>query len=149
MNCTATVTPSHGPGRGPAPLGNSPEAQAGARGTEEGTGGESKEEERKGRPGPFKLDSRGYSAFQYILYGQAPETNRCGSRSLRTQAKPKKGGPRPFWPRPAPRGAGNAPCANPLKSLFRTLPYAGPTSYELACLLELPTLGLLPCELAS
>ena len=27
--------------------------QAGARGTEEGTGGESKEEEKKGQPGPF------------------------------------------------------------------------------------------------
>ena len=53
MNCTATVTPSHGPGPGPAPLGNSPEAQAGARGTEEGTGGESKEEEKKGQPSPF------------------------------------------------------------------------------------------------
>jgi hypothetical protein len=55
MNRTATVTPSHGPGPGPgpAPLGDSPEAQAGARGTEEGTGGESKEEEKKGQPSPF------------------------------------------------------------------------------------------------
>ena len=53
MKCprAATDTPSHGPG--PAPLGDSPEAQAGARGTEEGTGGESKEEEKKGQPGPF------------------------------------------------------------------------------------------------
>ena len=47
MNRTATVTvtPSHGPGPGlgPAPLGDSPEAQAGPgeRGTEEGTGRES------------------------------------------------------------------------------------------------------------
>ena len=59
MNRTATVTvtPSHGPGPGlgPAPLGDSPEAQAGPgeRGTEEGTGRESKEEEKKGQPSPL------------------------------------------------------------------------------------------------
>ncbi len=47
MKCTATDTPSHGPG--PAPLGDSPEAQAGGRGTEEGTGGESKEEKKDGQ----------------------------------------------------------------------------------------------------
>ena len=56
MNWTATVTPSHGPGPVPGRLHwaeSSPEAQAGARGTEEGTGGESKEEEKKGQPSPF------------------------------------------------------------------------------------------------
>jgi hypothetical protein len=57
MNRTATVTPSHGPGPGPfpAPPGDSPEAQAGERGTEEGTGRESKEEEKKGQPSPLNL----------------------------------------------------------------------------------------------
>ena len=51
MNWTATVTARARPGL--APLGDSPEAQAGARGTEEGTGGESKEEEKKGQPSPL------------------------------------------------------------------------------------------------
>ena len=56
MNRTATVTPSHGPGPGPgpgpAPPGDSPEAQAGERGTEEGTGGLSKEVEKDGQASP-------------------------------------------------------------------------------------------------
>ena len=101
MNRTATVMPSHGPGPGPgpAPLGDSPEAQAGARGTEKGTGGESKEEEEEGQPSPLsREDCRGYSAFQYILHSQAPETNRCASRlattasALRASAAPQPGG---------------------------------------------------------
>ena len=56
MNCTATqLSRKSRPGSRPAPLklGGSPEAQAGARGTEDGTGGESKEEEKKGQPSPF------------------------------------------------------------------------------------------------
>ena len=51
LHCDSAVNASHGPG--PAPLGDSPEAQAGARGTEEGTGGKSKEEEKEGQPSPF------------------------------------------------------------------------------------------------
>jgi hypothetical protein len=99
-----------------APLGDSPEAQAGARGTEDGTGGESKEEEKKGQPSPlFREDCRGYSAFQYILHSQAPETTRCASRFALTPQKESLGhsglgSPRGAWER-----------ANPPKSLFRTL----------------------------
>jgi hypothetical protein len=56
-----------------------------------------------------------YSAFQYILYGQAPETNRCASRFA---LRPKKeilghsglAPPSAGWER-----------ANSEKSLFRTL----------------------------
>ena len=90
----SAVTQVTAPG-GPAPLklGGSPEAQAGARGTEEGTGGESKEEEEEGQPSPLsREDCRGYSAFQYILHSQAPETNRCASR-FATAASAQGGGP--------------------------------------------------------
>ena len=52
MNCTATqLSRKSRPGSGST--GHSPEAQAGARGTEEGTGGKSKEEEKEGQPSPF------------------------------------------------------------------------------------------------
>ncbi len=57
MNCTATqLSRKSRPGSRPAPLklGGSPEAQAGARGTEEGTEGESKRRRRRrGSPAPF------------------------------------------------------------------------------------------------
>ena len=48
-DCHAKSRPGPRPGSGST--GDSPEAQAGARGTEEGTGRESKEEEKKGQPG--------------------------------------------------------------------------------------------------
>ena len=119
MNCTATqLSRKSRPGSRPAPLklGGSPEAQAGARGTEEGTGRERKEEEKKGQPSPLsREDCRGYSAFQYILHSQAPETDRCASRFAPTPQKESLGhsglgSPRGAWER-----------ANPPKSLFRTL----------------------------
>ncbi len=37
------------------------------------------EKQRKLRP-PFWPDPGGYSAFQYILLGRIPKTNRCASR---------------------------------------------------------------------
>ncbi len=66
------------------------------------------------------IDSRGYSALQYTLHGQDPETNRRASRFALTPKKESLGHsglgpPEGGWKR-----------ANPPKSLFRTLPYAGP-----------------------
>ena len=49
-DCHAKSRPGPRPGSGST--GDSPESQAGARGTEEGTGGESKEEEKEGQPCP-------------------------------------------------------------------------------------------------
>jgi len=44
-----------------------------------------KGEEKTSQLGPsFSAKSRGYSAFQYILPVQAPETNRCASRFAAT-----------------------------------------------------------------
>ncbi len=45
-----------------------------------GKGGEEEREMRASSSPPFWANSRGYSAFQYILRGLAPETNRCASR---------------------------------------------------------------------
>ena len=56
-------------------------------------------EEERSQLGPsFSAKSWGYSAFQYILPCQAPETNRCASRfattasALRASAAPQPGG---------------------------------------------------------
>jgi hypothetical protein len=52
MKCTATVTPSHGPGP-PGSTGRFPGSSGRGPGNGGGTGGESKEEEKKGQPSPF------------------------------------------------------------------------------------------------
>ena len=110
---------SHGPGPPAAPLklGGSPEAQAGARGTEEGTEGESKRRRRRrGSPAPFLGKITGAIVhFSTSCTARPPKTDPCASRFALTPQKESLrhsglGSPREAWER-----------ANPPKSLFRTL----------------------------
>ncbi len=53
---------------------------------------QSKEEEKEGQPSPLSGKiPRGYSTFQCILLGQAPETDRCVSRFAPTPKKERPG----------------------------------------------------------
>ena len=118
MNCTATQLSRKSRPPGSTQAGRLP----GSSGRGPGNGGgngrreQKEEEEEEGQPSPLsREDCRGYSAFQYILHSQAPETDRCASRFALTPPKESLGhsglgSPRGAWER-----------ANPPESLFRTL----------------------------
>ena len=101
-------------------LGGSPPWDPGPRAERGGREEKGEKEQARGKGGrdrvPFSGKSWGYSAFQYILYGLTPKTNRCAS-GFATTASALRASAAPGW------SGGNAP-----KTVFPTLPLTGRSS---------------------